>query len=313
MTSIPLTVVAKDEGQSIGACLDSLLLAARCAQERHDVQIDPLVVLDDCNDDTRVEVERRGVAWLASTGGKVEGQRVGCRPGPFQIFSDADIRVQRDTLTAICQVMLHQPSVIVAFPDRQPLPPRRRTALASALHLYNARRGYSSQRSWFSGKLFAIRNWQIPERAEVDERARRLSPSRFYDFEAGMRVDDIYLSRAVVRDHGVAGLREVAEGCAFFRAPETWKGMYRYYRRMRMELERMDLLFPETRAVHQEHGSRAPDLLASAPAHERAAFALFSVALLGCRVAYRTERAYYEHLSTKPCDPWPRIEETKAL
>lgn len=310
MTRIPLTVVAKDEERAIGACLDSLLDAAAVAAVRAGVEIEPWVVLDDCRDGTWREVERRGVRWVASSGGKVEAQKRGARDGPYQLFSDADIRVEPDTLAALCEAM-SEPSIVVAFPDKRPLSPRRKSPLAHALYLYNARRGYSSQRSWFSGKLFAIRELRFPSHDELGARARRLPPSRFYDFEAGMRVDDIYLSRVIVREHGVQALSETAEGCVYFRAPETWRGMYRYYRRMRMELERMDLMFPETR--HERYGGRAPDLLATAPLGERAAFLLFQAALAGCRVAYRAERAYYETWSTEPCDPWPAVEETKAL
>jgi len=313
LITIPLTMVARDEERAIGPSLDSLSISIRQAERQLPIRIDPLVVLDDCTDGTREEVERRGVAWIASHGGKVEGQRRGVRAGAFQIFSDADIAVSPPTLAALCQVMLDEPQVQVAFPARSPLKPRRRTPLARAIHLYNRERGYSSQRTWFNGKIFAIRRWSIPERSEMVERARRLAPSRFYDDAAGMRIDDIYLSRQIVLRHGVAALRETDTGCARFRAPETWLGMYRYYRRMRMELERLDRLFPETREVHRKFGTRAPDRLAAAPVIERAYFALFGAALLTCRAAYRIERAYYERLSSTPCDPWPPIPETKSL
>lgn len=313
MISIPLTMVARNEERAIGPSLDSLTVAIREAERQIPIRIDPLVVLDDCSDGTREEVERRGVAWVASTGGKVAGQRRGVRAGPFQLFSDADIAVSPPTLAALCRVMLDEPEVHVAFPGRRPLEPKRRTPLARALYLYNRERGYSSQRTWFNGKLFAIRRWSIPERSEILDRSRRLAPSRFYDYAAGMRIDDIYLSRQVVLRHGVAALRETDVGCARFRAPETWLGMYRYYRRMRMEIERLDHLFPETRDVHRQFGTRRPDRLAAAPAVERAYFALFGAALLTCRAVYRIERAYYERLSSTPCDPWPPIPETKAL
>ena len=313
MISIPLTIVARNEERAIGPSLDSLTIAIRQAERELPIRVDPLVVLDDCSDGTREEVERRGVPWITSTGGKVEGQRRGLREGAFQLFSDADIAVEPPTIAALCRVMLDEPEVQVAFPSRRPLEPRRRTPLARALYLYNRERGYSSQRTWFNGKLFAIRSWSVPEPSELLSRARRLTPSRFYDYAAGMRVDDIYLSRQVVLRHGVAALRETDTGCARFRAPETWLGMYRYYRRMRMELERLDRLFPETRDVHRRFGTRRPDRLAAASVVERAYFALFRAALQTCRAVYRIERAYYERISSTPCDPWPPIPETKSL
>ena len=86
--------------------------------------------------------------------------------------------------------------------------------------------------------------------------------------------------------------------------------MYRYYRRMRRELERIDSLFPESREAHRAFGSRRADL-AGAPAADRRAWRVFQVALAGCRVAYRAERLACDRLGLSPGDPWPAIPETK--
>jgi len=302
-TIIPLTIAARDEERALGPCLDSYLRAIVVAEAQLAIQIDPLVVLDDTVDGSAAIAASRGIRTIASTGGKVEAQRAGVRPGPFQLFGDADIVVDPDTLLALCTTMLDDDRVWVAFPDKRPLPPRRRTPIARALHVYNARRGFSSARAWFSGKLFAIRAWSAPDAAEIARRARELPPSRFHDFAAPLRVDDIYLSRRVVHDHGATSLRETA-GVVWFRAPETWLGMYRYYRRMRRELERIERLFPELGA----HDVRRPDLLDTAAASERRAWQLFHTALAACRIAYRFER-----LIGRAADPWPAIAETKTL
>jgi glycosyl transferase family 2 len=301
VSAIPLVITARDEARSIGACLDALLAAAAIAEARCAIRIAPLVVLDDCRDETGAIAAARGVRCITSSGGKVAAQRAGLCEAPFHLFSDADITVAPDTLAALCDAMLGDPALAVAFPPKQPVPPRGRTALARALHIYNARRGFSSERSWFSGKLFAIRRWAIPDAHELAHRAATLRPSRFYDYAAPLRVDDIYLSRAV------APLRETAAGTVWFRAPETLRGMYRYYRRMRRELERIDALFPETRSAPP----RKPDLLATASRDERRAWQLFQLALAGCRLAYRAERVACDRLGMAPGDPWPVIAETK--
>jgi len=127
-----------------------------------------------------------------------------------------------------------------------------------------------------------------------------------------MRIDDIYLSRRVVAEHGPDALVETPLGCVQFRAPETWRGMYRYYRRMRMELERVSALFPELDAAHARFGSRPADRLATATAGERRAYARFQRALLVCRAGYRLERAWYQRVARSTCQPWPPIEETKC-
>lgn len=305
MLTVPLSVTARDEARALGPCLDSLLGAIAVAEARLDVRIDPLVVLDDTTDASAAVVASRGVRTIASTGGKVEAQRAALRGGPFHVFSDADIVVERDAIATLCEAMLDD-RVEVAFPAKRPLPPRSASPLARALHVYNARRGFSSERAWFSGKLFAIRRWDVPDAREVARRARPLAASRFYGFAAPLAVDDVYLSRRAVHDHGPGALRETAS-CVWFRAPETWRGMYRYYRRMRRELERTAQLFPELGAP----GARSPDLLATAAADERRAWQLFQVALAGCRLAYRLERLATDRLGLPAGDPWPAIPETK--
>ena len=303
--TVPLSITARDEERAIGACLDSLLAAVVVAEREHAVWIDPLVVLDDCTDRTAAIAAARGVRTLASTGGKVEAQRAALRGGPFHIFSDADIVVENTTISALCAAMLADEHLAVAMPKKLPLHPRRATPLATALHTYNARRGWSSERAWFSGKLFAIRKWNAPASRELATRAAGLPASRFYDYAAPLRVDDIYLSRRIVHDHGTAALREV-DATLHFRAPETWRGMYRYYRRMRRELERIDALYPELPKQR-----RAPDLLATAPPDERRAWRVFQLALAGCRLAYRAERFACERLGMPARNPWPAIAETK--
>jgi hypothetical protein len=309
--AIPLTICARDEAQAIGACLDSLLASARLAEAALAIQIAPLIVLDDTTDATGELAAARGVPTRRSTGGKVEAQRAGLRPGPFNLFADADIAVAQVTLTALCRAMLESPALQVAVPAKHPLAPRRRwDPLARALHVYNARRGFSSQRTWFSGKLFAIRAWAMPTGDEVARRAAALPASRFAAYAEPLRVDDIYLSRAIVHAHGPGAIREVDGAALWFRAPETFGGMYRYYRRMRRELERTDALFPELAAAHREHGTRTAEL-AGATLAERAAYRTFQVALAACRAGYHLERFAVDHLGVPPGDPWPPIAETK--
>ena len=313
LTTIPLTVAARNEERAIGACLASLRRAARFAEQHRPLRIAILVVLDRCTDGTAAVAARFPEVQIAAVaGGKIEAQRRGLRSGPFNLFADADIEISEETLLALCDAMTADPRVQIAFPPKAPLPTRRRTPLARALHAYNAARGYASGRSWFSGKLFAIRSWAIPTRAECTARARALRPSAFYAFDDGLRADDIFLSRQCLRQHGPAALRETA-GLVHFRAPETWEGMYQYYRRMRRELERTDALFPETHAVHAAFGRRTQDLLRHAPWSERRWHDLFRLALLACRARYRWERFSVDVLARPPGDPWPAVQESKGL
>jgi glycosyltransferase involved in cell wall biosynthesis len=310
---IPLVIAARNEERALGACLDSLLASAAHAERHAGIRFDFRVILDDCTDATAAVAASRGVRTLVSSGGKVEAQRRGLVAGaPFHVFADADIAVEPATLLALVGAMA-DPSVEVACPPRRPLAPAQRTPIARAIHVYNAHRGFSAQRTWFNGKLFAIRRWAIPTLAELGPRLAKLPRDRFYQAHRGLRVDDVYLSRTIAREHGPGAIRETSEGTLWFRPPETLRGMYRYFRRMRMELERLDRLFPETRATHEKHGIRRTDAAAVARAttEERRLFRLFQAAIKGCELVYAAERAFYLHLARSPCEDWSPIDETK--
>ena len=169
MTTIPIIVCAKNEERAIATTLAALLVARRHAEARSAYEYELRVVLDDTTDGTTAIVRGYdGVTLLESRGGKVEAQRTGARirPGatspPFAVFCDADVRPSEDALLALSTLLDARPEVEVATCPLAPLAPRRGTLLAAALHTYNARRGFSTARSWFNGKLFAIRAWDVP-------------------------------------------------------------------------------------------------------------------------------------------------------
>ena len=309
--SIPITIAAKNEARCLGACLDAVLASMRHAAGEG-LGFDLLVVLDDCSDDSEAVARGRGVRTLRSSGGKVEAQRAGLRAGPFAVFLDADVLISPPTLAALARALIDRPALVVASPPRRPLAPVSRGWLARALHVYNRERGFSSQRTWFNGKCFAIRGWSVPTRAELAARVARLPDDNFYDYAAGMRIDDIFLSRRIVAEHGPEALVETAEGCVLYRALETLQGMYRYYRRMRMEVERVSALFPELDWAHTRYGERRADRLASAPLRDRLAYWQFHAALALCMAGYRIERFYYRRLARTRCPAWPPIVETKC-
>ena len=199
MTLIPVIVCAKNEERAIGVTLEALVAACEHAEAESAFRYDLRVVLDDTTDGTAAVVARHArVMLLESRGGKVEAQRTGleARPGgptpPFAIFCDADVQPSKDALLALTLLLDTRPDLQVAMCPLRPLPPRRRSPLARALHTYNLRRGFSSSRTWFNGKLFAMRAWHVPTRAALASRVAALPSDPFYDFAAGVVIDDIF-------------------------------------------------------------------------------------------------------------------------
>ncbi len=319
---IPVAVTVRNEENAIVACLGALQRAIAAAESRLPLRFELLAVLNDCTDRTEDRVRTvPGVRIIHSSGGKIEAQRAACvqartgtQPAPFRVFSDADIHVEENALYEVSRVLLDDPLVQVAYPSKVPLRPRSRSLLAEALYVYNRRDGFQTARRYFNGKFFAIRSWSAPTLEELQPRLAGLPTDRFYQFHAGLRIDDIYLSRLLLARHGWEAIREVTNAKIHFRPPETLAGMYRYYKRMRLEIERLDILFPELHPVHRLHGRREADwaVLRRAPPRERLLWRVFHAALWLCKVWYRIERFAYRRLACGDCPTWNPIPETKV-
>lgn len=309
---ITIGVTAKNEERCIGATLETLLKAASLAESERIGLFEVVAILDDCTDTTE-EVVRRfpSVGVIRSSGGLIEAQRKIAGRRPFVIFSDADILIGENVIAELVRTMLSEPTLQVAYPRKRPLPPERHSLMADALHCYNRVEGFQQSRRYFNGKLFAIRDWNAPTLEELAPRLAGLSRDGFYDFHAGFRVDDIWLSRDILRRHGADAIRELPHVEIRYRPPETFEGMYRMYLRMRREIERLDLMFPETRREHQTRGYDR-EAERRAPIRDRLLWRVFRVALGFCRARYAAERFYFQRISSRLISAWKPVPETKT-
>jgi hypothetical protein len=313
--TIPIGVTARNEAKNILVLLASLREAIARASAELGCTYELHILLNDNEDQTPELLAHEPDLTIHHTyGGIVEAQRVlagQCgHDAPFLVFSDADIRVGPDTLLEITRVMLSCPQVEVAYAEKYPIPPLRRTPLAKALYLYNLREGYQTTRHYFNGQFFAIRRWNIPKPEELQW--NRSKDTLFLNLAAGIRVDDMYLSREVLSRLGPDAIRCVPAGI-HYRPPETLRGMFRKYQRMRLEIERLNHYFPRTRTAHEKWGRRRIDIrpLRAAPFSEKLRYLLFHAALVLCKVAYHTQKSYYTYFSARPCPTWFPVTETK--
>jgi len=311
---IPIGITARSEARNILALLGSLGEAVARASAELGCAYDLHILLNDSTDETPdLLAGIPGVSVWYTTGGIVEAQRLlveRCgKDAPFLVFSDADILVHREALLEISRVMLECPEVEVAYAEKYPISPVRRTPLAKALYLYNLREGYQTTRHYFNGQFFAIRRWQIPKPRELRWDPRLDSP--FLHLAAGIRTDDTYLSREVLSRAGPGAIRCLPCGI-LYRPPETLRGMFRKYQRMRLELERLACYFPQTEDCHQRWGRR-PDAarLAAAPLDEKLYYALFHAALGVCKAAYCAQKIYFTQFASRPCPTWSPVVESK--
>ncbi len=315
MTKPPITigVTARNEEACIAATLVSLLRSVDAAESTGLADFEVVAILDECTDSTEeVVLGFPRVRVIHARGGLIEAQRLIAHRRPFVIFCDADILLGENVISSLATTMLAQPHLQVAYPSKRPLPPRRRTLVAAALYCYNRVEGFQNSRRYFNGKLFAIRDWQAPTLAELAPRLQALPADRFYDFHAGLRVDDIWLSRDILSRHGPDAIREVIEAEIQFRPPETFTGMYRMYLRMRREFERLNILFPESIPAHHHRGYDR-EAERRAPLSDRILWRVFRAALAVCKLRYRLEKFIVQSLPGRPLDAWRPVVETKTL
>jgi glycosyltransferase involved in cell wall biosynthesis len=311
---IPVGVTAKNEAANIRALLASLRASAARAEAALGVRFEIHVLLNDNTDDTGALLAGEpGLTLRHTRGGLVEAQRAlaEARPdAPFLIFTDADIRIHPETLTELVAALRDHPEVEIAYAEKYPVEPKRRTPLARALYLYNLREGYQTKRNYCNGQCFAIRRWRIPPPEEL--RFDPAADNPFLNLRAGIRADDIYLSRELLRRAGPQAFRCTPSGIEY-RPPETLRGMFRKYQRMRLEIERLHHFFPDWTPAHQRWGRRRLDrsTLREAPVAEQLYYGLFQAALVLCKAAYHAQRLYYTHLSRRPCPTWAPVTETK--
>jgi len=207
---ITIAITAKNEERTIVDTIQSLQQSIEVVESQiNDVCYELVVVLNDTTDQTESRVPD-GVAVIKTRGGLVEAQRA---------------------LQEVTLAMIDEPELRVAYPLKVPFSPVRKSILASALYTYNLRNGFETKRSHFNGKFFAIRHWSIPERSAFSH----FPPDGFLSLRDGVLADDIYLSKSILAESGKGAIRETS-GMIHYRAAETFGGMYRYYRRMRIRV-----------------------------------------------------------------------------
>src|SRR5207253_477462 len=130
-------------------------------------------------------------------------------------------------------------------------------------------------------------------------RLRRLPRDRFYVFERGVIVDDIYLSRQLLSELGRGAICQAPEARVWFSPPETFAGMYTTYKRMRWEAERLNKIFPETKSTNRRDELRRNDWdrMRRVCRRERWLWRVFHAAHVLCALRYEGERFFYQNLA----------------
>lgn len=167
-------------------------------------------------------------------------------------FADADIVMSAQTLLALHTKLATDPNCQVAYARVEPHYPGQPSPFQDLLLSHYLSRKHQPPRNYIHGRTFMMRDSSLLEHMNDDlaerlEQAQRDHPEYvgFLGLKDGPKIDDIYLSRAVVAKHGLRAIAEVHDAEAQFHPPATFEDFIRVMERTRTEIKRLDILYPE--------------------------------------------------------------------
>lgn len=177
--------------------------------------------------------------------------------GPI-CFADSDIVMEPNTLRALMQKIESDPKCQVAYAHVEPYydgaqAKNDATQFSDILFTHYNYRKFQPSRNYFHGRTFMLRDSSMLEdiNKDLDERVKRVANEEnpwyvtHLGLDKGPLVDDIYLSRAIVHEHGVGAISEVADARIWFHPPSRIEDYFRVIERTQAEIKRLDLLYPE--------------------------------------------------------------------
>ena len=266
LNTLTIGVPVHNEEQSLPQFYETLVNAINRLPRYVDVEV--VFCVNGCTDESeeilREKTNASGrmakMSVIESNPGKMNAQMAIVENREFDgpiAFCDADILMKPTTLQALHRELEEHDRTQVAYARVLPFyendEASRNSAFTELLFAHYNYRHLQPERKYFHGRAFMMRDSSMLEHMNDDLEARvervRREESPWYvthlGLEKGPLIDDIFLSRMVVAEHGTDAIKKVDGAEILFHPPSSVEDYARVIERTQAEIKRLDLLYPE--------------------------------------------------------------------
>ena len=159
---------------------------------------------------------------------------------------DADIILDQFCIVGLLRQLHEEKDIFLSYSSVFPVENTSINFMTEIQKTHYLVRNKVSPRKYFHGRTYMMRD------ASFLLKKARSQETNSWSLKDGPYVDDIYLSRAIVHEHGINSMKESKYSKLWFIPPQNLKDFYFGQRRLLFEIKRLDLLYPEHSYIQQK-------------------------------------------------------------
>jgi hypothetical protein len=256
------------------------------------------------------------VTVITSAEGKLEAMKTIARTRAFQgylAFVDSDVVLAPNVLRRLWEVLETDSRCMISYGQPVPVFPRQPNLIHRLCRVHYALRDRAYHRPYFHGRAFMLRDWFFDD----SRPATGINPAlvKRLKLHRGPFVDDIAMSLMAVARWGTVAIREVREANVYFDPPDDLRGLYAGALRVALEIQRLDLLYPQHGPLQENVLTKSwrKHRLARFSWHLRAMHAAHRALDAAIKAAAQLHVCLVKHGLLKVDTLWIRVPGTKSF